>query len=87
VLKVKLRGASVADGGAEREVEFYDRFEIVADDGRELYTLRLSSDGALEVSAVLITARHAGTLLDDKFSIRPEGAGCVTIRRDKYRES
>jgi hypothetical protein len=86
MLTVKLKGDCVEDGGAEREVEFYDDFDILADDGRSLYGLRLWPDGTLEIEATLSTARHGGKLLDGKLVVRPMDSGRVRISRDEYRE-
>lgn len=56
--------------------------EIVGDDGRTLFTIKLQS-GALQVTAGMV-CKVDGVLLDDKLSIIPHSRNCVFIERPKY---
>jgi hypothetical protein len=84
MLKVTVRGDSVEDEGATREIAFYGQFDIMADDGRALFTLRLREDGSLEIETGLMAVKYGGRVLDSSFYMRPSG-GRITVARDEYK--
>lgn len=57
--------------------------EIVGDDGRSLYTLKLK-DGQLEVQVGGVV-KHGGLVLDDKLGVLPIARNCVLITRSEYK--
>jgi hypothetical protein len=56
--------------------------EVIGDDGRTLYTIKLDG-GKLHVSAGVVCKLN-GVLLDDKLSIAPHSRNSVVIERPKY---
>lgn len=69
----------------ESTLSAMDGFEIVADDGRALFYIRLNTEGVIEVSSGGSLARHGGKTLDSQIAVRPVGPSVVTVRRDDYR--
>jgi hypothetical protein len=57
--------------------------EIIADDGRALYDIRLNNDGSLHVSVCMV-CKHGGVVLDDKPLISLQAANCFNVIRPKY---
>ena len=84
--KIQVRGDCVEDGGARRDVGFYDRFEILTDEGRELFGLRVLEDGSLEISTTLSVVRHGDVRLDNKLIVRPQDSGRIIVNREQYKE-
>lgn len=56
--------------------------DIVADDGRTLFSLRLKGN-VLEVDAGHV-CKHGDELLDDRFSISPRAANLIDISKNRY---
>lgn len=56
--------------------------EIVADDGRPLFGIRLK-DGVLHIDSGMV-CKHEGRMLDDRFAIKPVAANCVDIEKLEY---
>ena len=52
--------------------------EVVGDDGRALFSLKLDGN-VLCISAGSVCRQSDGTLLDDRFVIRPVADNCVDI--------
>lgn len=59
--------------------------EILADDGRALFSMVLSKDGSLEVRTPLVCI-HNGVLLDTTVSIVPRHSNNVTLKRLPYKD-
>jgi hypothetical protein len=78
----------IRDGNAAKNGEFQTQkmpsgtLDIIADDGRTLFSLRLK-DGALEVSAGGV-CKHDGQLLNEALTIAPRYSNLVTISRVPY---
>jgi hypothetical protein len=57
--------------------------EIIADDGRTLYSINLNKDGSLRVSVDMV-CKHGDVVLDDRPLISPWAANCFNVIRPKY---
>ena len=57
--------------------------EIVADDGRTLFYLRVAKDGSLEVSGGDF-CKHDGLVLEERISVLPRASNVVYIRKELY---
>jgi hypothetical protein len=75
-----IRLRETGTGDSRREMNFYGSFEIVADDGRVLYDLRLEKDGTLEIASGSYT-QHGGQLLKDELAIYPCNGGRIKLKR------
>jgi hypothetical protein len=80
--KIKVRG-DIAPDGHSGDVEFYNGFDICAENGEVVYSLRMSDDGILEVCAHGF-ARFNGKVYEDHICVRPQDSGRVLISRDEY---
>ena len=58
--------------------------EIVADDGRTLFSISLK-DNVLRVDSGAF-CKHGGTLLDNEFLIAPHAANCVKLIKKVYEQ-
>lgn len=84
VKKLTVREAGVGDN--RRTLTFDSQnFDIIADDGRPLFGIRVLDNGTLEVSASMVV-RHKGKMLDDRLAVRPRSSNAVSIQRDVYAE-
>lgn len=79
--KVTVREIGINED--RRAMMFFSGFEIVAEDGRTLYDVRVSEDGTLEVSAGG-TVKQAGRVLDSQLMVRPHSTNVITIMREEY---
>ncbi len=59
--------------------------QIIADDGRSLFDIRLSKEGHIEVSSGHF-CKHAGKVLDDYMRIEPRACNLIYIHRNEYKE-
>lgn len=57
--------------------------EILASDGRSLFSVRLLDDGSIDVSGGDV-CKHKGTLLDDRLLISPKASNRVTLTKPAY---
>jgi hypothetical protein len=58
-------------------------FDIAADDGRPLFTIRVSPDGSLEINSGSFV-KHGGVMLDGAMLVLPRASNAVTIKREVY---
>ena len=58
--------------------------DIMADDGRPLFTIKQLECGGIEVATPGSVARHAGVMLDSGLSVIPRASNVVVIKRIKY---
>jgi len=56
--------------------------DIIADDGRSLFSLRLAKDGTLEVYGG-VYCKHAGLTLDGVISVIPRAANLIYVRKER----
>lgn len=82
-----IRGDVVEERGKRREISFYNGFDILGDDGRELFAVRFLADGSLEISANLSVVGYGGRRLDNHIIVRPRDSSRVLIERTEYEES
>lgn len=60
--------------------------EIVGEDGRSMFSMRLTKDGVLELSGGNL-CRHGGKLLDERISVEPRASNLIYIRKSECRIS
>ena len=58
--------------------------DIVADDGRTLFTIDVNCDGSIEVHASS-TVKHNGVLLDTKIDVSAQGCNWFRLTRQVYK--
>lgn len=59
--------------------------DIIADDGKTLFNLRLNDIGELEISTGGSVVKHNKTMLDSKLVISPVSGNSINISRLKYK--
>lgn len=74
-LKIKVDG---------KEIEISNDFDILADDGRPLFSFYLKNGGNLEVSSGGLACKHEDVMLDSSLIIAPMASNVVGISRKKY---
>lgn len=81
---IRIRDAHATINGDTTETA-YDTgsIEIIADDGRCLYGIRLVDGCKIEVSTGSI-CKSDGALLDDRLIIQPNSSNRITISRPEY---
>lgn len=60
-------------------------FEIVADDGKTLYSIRLTEGGRLEISGGSF-CKHENVLLDERLIVQPRASNFIHVSRCKYED-
>ena len=76
-------GYAVLNGNKEVVEMPSGSLEIVADDGRDLFSIRLMDRG-IEVS-VNSCIKHDGELLEPNFKIKPRASNLIEITREPYK--
>jgi hypothetical protein len=80
---MKIRDLHATVNGIDKITEFPSGgIEIVADDGRTLFSIRL--EGNILLIAAGHVCKHGDVLLDDRFFIRPRAANCVDLIKPEY---
>ena len=84
---MKIRDSYNHREGNEELIEIASgELEIMGDDNRSLFSIRLSDDGSIEVSANMMT-KFNGTLLDNTpIMVIPKGSNQVIIKRPEYEQ-
>jgi hypothetical protein len=59
-------------------------FQIVGDDDRTLYDIRVFKDGSIEIAASSHT-KHNNIMLDTNLTIIPKGSNRIVISRPEYK--
>jgi len=80
-MKIKDSFSSVTKNEAVLEVS--TSIDILADDGRQLFSVTENSDGSIEIRTG-INCVHNETLLDTAFVLEPKTSNSVVIRRKEY---
>lgn len=57
--------------------------EVVADDGRALFSIRLADDGTLEISGGSF-CKHGGRLLEETIAVMPRASNLVYVRKERH---
>ncbi len=81
-MKIRDSHASINNDKTEYEMPS-GGLDIIADDGRTLFSIRQQADGSIEVHSGSF-AKHNGKLLHDRLEIRPRSANNVIIFRPLY---
>lgn len=82
-MKIEIGGFP---GKEEEQVLTTDRVRFVAEDGRDMFEVKIGDDGiSIEVRGINST-RVEGVLYREQFNIQPNSSNCVTIRAKKYDE-
>lgn len=61
----------------------HESLDIVASDGRDLFTIKLNENGGIEITASSIV-RHSGEIFDTALSVRPKFSNTVLIERVRH---
>lgn len=65
-----------------------DEIQIMGQDGRSLYNLRICDNGTLEVSThITAKAKGSNAILDTSLNIMPKAYNSVTVQRQIYKDS
>jgi len=83
VSELKVRPVRYGSGAKVETLSFPDGIEIVADDGRTLFSIRQAERG-IEVSSAG-TCRHGGIVLDSVLTIKPEASNLVLIQKAPFK--
>ena len=80
---MRIRDAHAAISGDMTEYGIpSNELEIIADDGRTLFSVSLANDGVLRVKAGHI-CQHYGKFLDDTFKIKPIATNLIELHREE----
>ena len=79
---MKIRDSFAVTGGDNTEYDLPNGLEIIADDGRTLFSITLIADG-IEVSSGAFS-KHGGKMLDQTLTIVPKSRSLIQIKRDEY---
>ena len=82
-LKVRDGHAAINHDSTEYEMPS-GSLDIIAEDGRTLYSLSLREGGRLEISGHS-TCKHEGVILDQYFTIKPGAANRITLVKEVYK--
>lgn len=81
---MKIRDSYAEINGDKEVVEMPSgALDVVADDGRTLFSLHLNG-GVLEVSTGGL-CKHGGEVLDSKIALKPKSTNEVAITRDTWK--
>jgi hypothetical protein len=61
-----------------------DSIDIIAEDGRPLFTIRLTEDGGLRIDSGMI-CRHKGVGYDDSLVITPVSSNVIQLNKPVYK--
>ncbi len=76
---MKIRDSHATINGDKTEYEMPSGgLEIIASDGKTLFSINLNQDGSIRVDAGSY-CRHNGAILEDRFRIAPVAANVVAI--------
>ena len=80
-MDIKVHGKS-----DEKIVSDCQSIDIMAEDGRVLYSLYLTDAGALGVNTDGMVVNHKGIMLDSRIKILPGSAGSIRVEREPYKK-
>lgn len=82
---MKIRDSHATINGDPTEYEMPSgSLDIIAEDGRSLFSIRELEGGVVEIHSGCVT-KHGGVLLDDRMYVIPRSSNQVFIQRPKYR--
>jgi hypothetical protein len=80
-VKIRDSFATISDDKTEYEMPS-GGLEIIADDGRQLFSITLQNDGAIEISSGGGFCKHAGVMTESSpLIITARASNCIRIRR------
>ncbi len=80
---MRIRDAHATLNGDKTEYDMPSGgLEIIADDGRALFSVSLAKDGVLRVKPGY-HCRHDGKVFDDTFKIKPIATNLIELHRDE----
>jgi len=86
-MKLIIRdGYATLNGNKETFEMPSGNLDIITEDGRNLFGVRLNKDGSIEVSAGDV-CKVDGVLLDDQLRIKPIACNVVQLRKPIYNEN
>jgi hypothetical protein len=69
--------------GDEKEINIETgSIDIIAEDGRDLFSIKLNDDGAIEISTSAV-CKFNGVMLDTAVSIIPKHSNLIIVERKK----
>lgn len=80
---IKARDSYATINGDNTTHDYLNGIEIIADDGRPLFSISLLEDGSIEVSTNMVV-KHNGVMLEDDMHIVPKSVCRVVIKREIY---
>ena len=82
---MKIRDTHIRLPHDADHAEYSSGIDIVADDGRTLFSIRMVDKRTIEISAGLV-CKQDDVIVDDSFVIRPVSVNRIQIRRILYKE-
>lgn len=83
---MRIRDAHATINGDKTEYAMPSgALDIIADDGKDLFSIALSDDGSIRISAGAF-CKHGGVILEDRLYVRPVASNVVTIHKPKYKK-
>lgn len=58
--------------------------DIIADDGKTLFGIRLEKDGTIQINAGHF-CKHHGVILDDSIKVTPISSNRIIVERQEYK--
>jgi len=58
--------------------------DILADDGRQLFSINELQGGSLEINTSMV-CKHKDKLLDTRITIEPKATNCLILSRKEYK--
>lgn len=83
-IKMKIRDEEDYTNGEDEVIEMQgDTIRILADDGWALFSITLTDEGEIIVSASS-SCKHKGVLLDSGITITPKAGNSIVVSRPKF---
>lgn len=83
-IKCSHSGLGISDDKPE-PIEFpSNAIDILADDGRPLFSIHQNQNGTIDIS-VGMHCKHLGVFLDNAILVRPVASNVVRIQRTEYK--
>lgn len=80
--QMKIRPTYMQEGEFVAE---HGPIEIVADDGRSLYTIDLKEDGSLDIHTSGFV-KHNDKILDSGLYVKPHACNMIKVFREEYKK-
>lgn len=83
-MKIKIRDSMARINGDKSFIEL-NGIEIIADDGRELFSIEMDKSGWVDIHCSGF-CKHNGKVYDDKVLVSPRASNWIEIKRRLYDE-